>query len=133
MIVTKARLPSSLLAGLLCLATSGEAASGNIFQGALAADLSYGIDIDNTAAASPTGITIYYLGGGGRRSVAFEILTVPAATRATYVQAIPKGTRRTAIEVAPPRNVAVELEITQGTSSFRETCDGGCTLIFDVQ
>jgi len=138
----KALAAFTVLITLVSVAKWVEAAS--IYEGTLDADESYTINVDNTASGNnSTGLTIRYLIGGRPASedgeaklgkaTKFDILTVPPASRQSYVQTLPRGTRRIAIEVAPPRNVTVLLEIAQALASFPEACVDGCTLIFDVE
>jgi len=113
-------------------------------MGTLAADQPYLINVDNTASGNnKTALTVYYLTGGKPetperearlgRATKFDLLIAAAAARETFTREIPKGTRRIVIEIAPPRNVTVLLEVAQGTSSFPEACVAGCTLTFDVE
>jgi hypothetical protein len=115
-----------------------------IYKGTLAADQPYVINIDNgPIVGEKTTVTVYYLSGGKPatakrparlgRGAKFDVLVVAAGARVAWDQETPKDTRLIVVEVAPPANATVNVEVVQGLSSFTQTCVNGCTLTFDVQ
>lgn len=132
----------ALLVALLSVAKPVEAVP--VYMDTLAAGEAYQMNIDNSAVTTKkTIVTIYHL-SGGRPATAeqeaklgkgnkFEILTLAPGARPSFFREIPKGTRLLAIELVIPRGGRVPVEIVQGNNSFPEVCDGGCTLVFDVE
>jgi hypothetical protein len=123
---------SFLLVALLTVAQP--AGADSIYMGTLTANQPFVLNIDNgLIAAGKTAVTVLHYLAGGRPSTQFDVHVVAAGARESFTHVIPKGARLTTIELAPPWLTSVNVEITQGATSFNHTCEHSCKLTFDLQ
>ena len=128
----KALCASLLLIALLSVAKPVGADS--IYKGTFAADQPFTVELDNgQITTGKTTVTVIYYLIGGRPATKFDVHIVAAGARESFLQVIPRGTYLIAIELAPPINSTVNVELIQGFQSFTQTCVRGCTLTFDLQ
>lgn len=118
-------LCSCALASLLwmCATTRAE------YKGELPRDHDITINIDNSAVAGKTAITVFYL---GNRPDEIEF-TAPAGGQMSYVAPKPgKGVTRIIVQVDPPNNGAPSIEVVSN-ASFPHNCFGHTVLVFNVE
>lgn len=137
-------LAASCALVIALLSVAKPAGAHPIYKGTLLADRPYDLDFDHATVNAKSIVTVYYLTGGkpataerearlGKGSK-FDILTIPANARLSFVQEIPKGTRLVVIDIASAANTSFDCNINQvGGSSFPDICGGGNTFTFDVE
>ncbi len=131
---TKVKALGACLLLITLLSVAMPVGADSVFLGTVAADQPITLNIDNSATGgAKTIVRVNYYLTGGRPSTKVDILVVPGGARQTFVQAIPRGTRAIAFELATAAFSSIPLEFLQGEfSSFYWTCVGGCTLMFDL-
>lgn len=138
----RALVASPLLIALLSVAQP-VGAQKTAWLGTLAADQPYTINVDNAQnSVGKTTVVVYYLTGGKPATAEREarlakakvdLLIVSAGARETSVHVIPKGTRAISIDMAPPANGTLIVDVRQGAFNFSSTFTGGGVYLLDVQ
>jgi hypothetical protein len=101
------------------------------FKGILKVDQDGVITVDNSSTTGATAITVYYLSS---RREDIEFLRAPGGARIQFPFAAPaRGVRRVIIEVIPPINQTIPVELSQNGITFNHTSVGDTRLVFDVE
>ena len=101
------------------------------FKGILKSDQDGVISVDNSSTTGATAITVYYLSS---RREDLEIFRAPGGARIQFPFAAPgRGVRRVIIEVSPPINQTIPVELSQNGITFFHTSVGDTRLVFDVE
>lgn len=101
------------------------------FKGILKVNQDGVITVDNSSSTGATAITVYYLSS---RREDIEFLSAPGGARIQFTLAAPgRGVRRVIIEVSPPINQTIPVELSQNGISFFHTSVGDTRLVFDVE
>ena len=119
------------LAVSMALSTANLAHAESVFMGTVDRDRPWTMNVDNSAAAGPTSLTISYLTTATRSRTV--LLSVSATGRQAFRDLkMPRGTRRIVLEVSPPRGASIDIEISQPDVSLTHRVEGGATLVFGV-
>ena len=110
------------------------------YRGELRRDIDWQFNVDNSAVAGKTAVTVHYLiGRSGEKEITrddIEIGLVAAGARTQLIFSKPgRGVRRIIIEVHPPMNGTIDVEVSQGppfASSFPARIEMPGSLVFDV-
>ena len=101
------------------------------FKGILKWDQDGVISVDNSSTTGATAITVYYLSS---RREDIEIFRAPGGARIQFPFAAPgRGVRRVIIELSPPINQTIPVELSQNGITFNHTSVGDTRLVFDVE
>jgi hypothetical protein len=101
------------------------------FKGMLNRDQDGVLSVDNSSTTGATAITVYYLSS---RREDIEIFRAPGGARIQFPFAAPgRGVTRVIIEVSPPINQTIPVELSQNGISFFHTSVGDTRLVFDVE
>jgi hypothetical protein len=101
-------------------------------MGELKQATAYTINVDNGSVISlKTAITILKV--NRRDKIASAVVSTIAAGARTTINDTPgSGIDRVIIQVHPPSNATINVEVVQGNSSFATTCNGDTDLVFDA-
>ena len=128
------------LAALALLIWAGPPARAE-YRGELRRDIAWQVQVDNSASAGRTAVTVHYLiGRSGEKEIGrdeIEIGLVEANARTQLIFSKPgRGVRRIIIEVDAPLNVVIDVEITQDgppfPRSFPQRFERPGSLVFDI-
>ena len=101
------------------------------FKGMLQRDQDGVLSVDNSSTTGATAITVYYLSS---RREDIEIFRAPGGARIQFPFAAPgRGVGRVIIEVSPPINQTIPVELLQNGISVFHTSVGDSRLVFDVE
>jgi hypothetical protein len=101
------------------------------FKGLLQRDQAGVLSVDNSSTTGATAITVYYLSS---RRQDIEIFRAPGGSRIQFLFAAPgRGVGRVIIEVSPPIDQTIPVELLQNGISFFHTSVGDARLVFDVE
>jgi hypothetical protein len=101
------------------------------FKGLLQRDQAGVLSVDNSSTTGATAITVYYLSS---RRQDIEIFRAPGGARIQFLFAAPgRGVGRVIIEVSPPIDQTIPVELLQNGISFFHTSVGDARLVFDVE
>jgi hypothetical protein len=102
------------------------------FLGKLTRATAYTINVDGgTLAVGETAITILKM--NSRQNLAsVETESVAGGTRVSFSGEVGARIDRLIVQVHPPRNATVNVEVVQGSNSFPQACDGDTDMVFDA-
>lgn len=107
------------------------------YKGELRRDIEWFLNVDNSAAAGITAVTVHYLiGKSGEKEMSrdeIEIAVVTANARTQLTFSKPgRGVRRIIIEVDPPPGGTIDVEIATQNTSFPHHVEVRSSLVCDV-